>query len=78
MKIVLHFKTPDVVDHAIDKAEEDFRSIHEEMDKDELNEEYFLLREALMIAIEKFVKNGEYLSVEIDSVARTAKVLGPK
>ena len=57
MKIQLTFKTPDVVDYALECIE----------DEDQRHE--------LESVIEKFVEYGEYVSIEIDSETKTARVL---
>ncbi len=63
MKIQLTFKTPDVVDYAIRDLEEDQIFVDEG--------QKLCVEEAL----KKYVKHGEYLSVEIDTAAGTARVL---
>jgi len=63
MKVRLTFKTPDVADYALQELEED------QMFDDE-NQKF-----DVEAAIEKYVKNGEYLSVEIDTLSGTATVI---
>ena len=60
MKIRLHFKTPDVVDYALDDQFPDKNS-EQRTEAEEI--------------ISKFVKYGECLSVEVDTKTGTAKVL---
>ena len=73
MKIKITFKTPDAVDDAL---EQEFATNYEEdspSDRDEERVEE--MKETARNTIEKFVRCGEYITVEFDTDNDTATVL---
>jgi radical SAM superfamily enzyme with C-terminal helix-hairpin-helix motif len=72
MKIQLTFKTPDVVDRALSEycVRPPYNDVSEE-DAERLETEYKTAKRV----IEKFVDYGEYVTIEIDTEAQTARVL---
>ena len=69
MKIRLHFKTPDVVDTAIEQV----MSECEEGAKSDMSG--FDLMAKIDVACNKFVKYGELVTIEIDTKTKTAIVI---
>lgn len=71
--ITLTFKDPDgVYESTKDYIEE---SLPEGLDEDEKESLREIRRDKLNAALKKFVEYGEYLTVEIDLDAQTAKVI---
>lgn len=71
MIIRLNFKTPDVLDIAINEALEDM-----DFDVDKSEEIYIRNRktEEIREVCKKWIKNGEAISIEIDTEKETAEV----
>lgn len=63
MKIPLTFKSPDVINEAIDNAKENLGPVSK---ADEA---------AFKKVCDKFIEHGEYLLIEIDTKTKTATVL---
>jgi len=81
MKIRLSFKTPDVVDDAV---EEEFPTTIPNYETDDFDEmepdsdeylEVMVKREELTEFLKQWVGYGEYVSIEFDQEANTAVVL---
>ena len=75
MRIIITMKNPDCVSDAVDRAAiesaEEVGGISSE-EREELIESR---KEEVNLALEKWVKYGEYITVEIDTVLNTATVL---
>ncbi len=68
MKFTLNFKTPDVLEHAMENLRDYMDESMDEDDKDEL------IEEAKNFA-SRWIEWGEGISVEFDTEAQTATVL---
>ena len=73
MKFTVTFKTPDAVDYAIDRAQEDLDV--EGYDEEVAYEMQEDLRYKLGLVTSKFVEYGECITIEFDSDLKTAKVV---
>lgn len=78
MKLRVTFKDPDGVDNALhelasEKAEE-LQSLAGDFDLGE--DPYDRIKEGLGEVIKPWVQYGEYVTIEIDTVAKTAVVIG--
>ena len=69
MKVRLTFKTPDVVDYAIEDLDPVDDQNLEDLGESEAEAED--LKDDIRRSCEKWVKNGEYLTVEIDTETGT-------
>lgn len=76
MKIQLTLKDPDgVYDSIEDFIEDNIPEVLSDEEKESLKEER---REKLNTQLSKFIKFGEYITIEIDLDANTSKVLENK
>lgn len=74
MKIRVTFKTPDAVDNAVEEAVEGVLA-GADMDDDEADGAFEVLRDGATQAVAKWVRYGECVTVEFDTEAGTATVL---
>ena len=75
MKIQITMKNPDCIFDAVDRAAKDSADAVEGISAEERAELVESRFEEIGLAIEKWVKYGEYITVEIDTVLRTAQVI---
>lgn len=78
MKLVVTFKTPDAVDHAIAGALEADARLDVIDDEEERHLVRDALKEKLREAVAEFVRYDEYIDVEFDTRTGKAKVLPVK
>ncbi len=75
MKIRLNLKDPDGVYNSVDEATKESVAEVQGVSDDEREELQKSRREEIEESIRKWVRYSEYLSVEIDTDAQTARVL---
>ena len=74
MKVLITMKNPDCIDDAVNQAAQVSAGIVENISADERAELVESDREDIKEHIKKWVKYGEYITVEIDTVLQTARV----
>jgi hypothetical protein len=87
MKITLSFKTPDVGDEAVKEAKEDLRNAYlaahgvdevdelSDLQRDELENKLSACHDEAEAVCERYLRYGECLTVELDTVTQEAVVL---
>lgn len=75
MKIQLVFKNPDVIYEAIDEFEEKLRETRDDLTEDEIQQRVEECREEVKEVAAKWLEYGEYVNLEIDTIAKTCTVI---
>jgi hypothetical protein len=76
MKIQITFKTPDAVERAVDEAIAWERPA--DIADDDWEDKKFYLKDNINDELQKFIKYGELVTIEIDTEAKTAIVIPVK
>lgn len=76
MKFRITFKDPDGVSNCLrEAANESFRALAPSMTEEELEGAIDMRYDAMLDALGKWIKWGEYITIEFDPIAKTATVI---
>lgn len=75
MKLIATFKTPDALEQTLDTIPQNSSCYHEDTLCEECQIKEDELKEEVKQFLEKYIEWGEYIRIEFDTEAKTARVL---